>query len=71
MVLVMLAETLPAKRRCIDALTRFTSQIGHEVNDKVEEDRVDNFVGQIGKHGSESLGRRVVAETLASVQAHK
>ena len=42
-------------------LTRLSSKIGQEVNDQVEEDRVDDLVWQIGKHGSESLGRRVVA----------
>jgi hypothetical protein len=43
-------------------LTRFSTQVGQEVDDQVEEDRVDNLVWQIGKHRSESLGRRVVAE---------
>jgi hypothetical protein len=47
-------------------LTRFPSQVGQEVDDQVEEDRVDNLVWQIGKHRSESLSRRVVAKWLDS-----
>jgi hypothetical protein len=46
-------------------LTRLSPKVGQEVDDQVEEDGIDDLVRQIGKHRSESLGRRVVAESSA------
>ena len=41
--------------------TGLPPEIGQEVDDQVEENGVEDLVWQIGKHRSESLGRRMVA----------
>lgn len=37
-----------------------STQVGHEIDDQIEDDGIDDFEGQITKHGSERLGRRMV-----------
>jgi hypothetical protein len=52
-------------------LTGLSPEVGQEVDDQVEEDRVDDLVRQIGKHRCESLGRRVVAVSSARLKCHE
>jgi hypothetical protein len=42
------------------------SKVRHEVDDKVEGDRIENLVRHVGDHGSDGLGTRVI-ECVASL----